>query len=149
MGKWDYNCCFLAAVVVSALSSLVPLEQSQSIILMKKKLLPFWLAVVFAFILSLSDAGTQLLIDVYPIQDNASQTLWQFRVVTFDRRNPAAATRTIRSWVTGNYYDREDTWKMENGSYKTNNPNSIFFEFTRIESSDNQSLLERRYMECQ
>ncbi len=48
LGKWAFNCHLLAAVVVLALSSLVPLEQSQ----------------------------VQLVINVYPSQDNpTSQAL--------------------------------------------------------------------------
>ena len=104
-GKRAYNCRLLAALFVSALSSLfVPLEQSQA----------------------------QLVINVYPSQDNTNQTIWIFSGSSTARDNWGIRT-------SGNYSSR-DTWETSdnNGNiYNANSPNNSQLSLSPLFSSSN------------
>ena len=73
-------------------------------------------------------AQAQLLIKIYPSQDNPNQTLWLFR-----GERQAEYTSTIRS--SGNYH-RRDSWKVNN-MYIANNPTNAFFNLTPLFGSTN------------
>ena len=77
MGKRAFNRRFLAVLVVSDLSFLVPLEQSQA----------------------------QLFLHFYPSQDNNNQTLWIFRVSSTTHTANSIRTPTVAN--SNNYNGRD------------------------------------------
>lgn len=108
MGKWAFNCRFLAVLVVSALSSLVPLEQSQA----------------------------QLFIEVYPNQDNpTSQTLWIFGSSLYVAGSSNTADTTVRgsSIRRSQNFRIRDSWQIRQGFglngnnlYNANKPQPLY-----------------------
>ena len=95
-----------------------------------------WVSMIaLAGFLATTGAQAQLIIDIYPSQDNPNQTLW-----IFSGSSTARYGSTIRS--SGNFHVR-DSWKIRTGSigdlYTDNKPtNAVISLFPLFSSTNNQ-----------
>ena len=99
-----------------------------------------WLAL--AMIWTATTAQAQLIIDIFPSQDNANQTIWIFRSDTYSDGpgSPPFYGGSIRG-VGGTDFHRRDSWKAWNNDiYLNNKPTNVVFSLSPLLSSTNNPI---------